>query len=214
VLALLGLGLAAWVIVGSFAEIVVRSGLPKVSFGVALSRVAGMPRSLWGTALGHLGLGLTLLGIVSVTAFQQEIIKEVKPGETIRMAGYEIVYEGFRPRQEANFVEDVLSFRVSGANVAEHVMTASKRVYTTRSMPTTEAGIETYWFSQLYVSPGEVKPDGTAAVRFWWKPLVTLIWGGTVAMVLGGAISLSDRRLRVGAPQPAKSRAGKAAAHA
>jgi cytochrome c-type biogenesis protein CcmF len=36
--------------------------------------------------------------------------------------------------------------------------------------------------------------------RIWWKPLVTLIWGGGLMMMVGGAMSLADRRLRVGAP--------------
>lgn len=45
-------------------------------------------------------------------------------------------------------------------------------------------------------------------VRVWWKPLVTCIWGGALVMMFGGFVSLSDRRLRVGAPsrkaKPAK----------
>jgi cytochrome c-type biogenesis protein CcmF len=43
-------------------------------------------------------------------------------------------------------------------------------------------------------------------VRIYYKPLVLLIWLGPVIMVLGGALSLSDRRLRVGAPKPARRR--------
>ena len=61
-------------------------------------------------------------------------------------------------------------------------------------------------FSQLYLSLGDPGPDGTVAVRLYYKPLVTLIWLGAVVMVVGGALSLSDRRLRVGAPKPAKGR--------
>ena len=44
------------------------------------------------------------------------------------------------------------------------------------------------------------------AIRLYHKPLVLLIWIGTLIMVVGGALSLSDRRLRVGAPKPAKAR--------
>ncbi|MGA9337565.1 MAG: cytochrome c-type biogenesis CcmF C-terminal domain-containing protein, partial [Pseudolabrys sp.] len=39
--------------------------------------------------------------------------------------------------------------------------------------------------------------------RIYYKPMVLLIWLGAVVMMLGGALSLSDRRLRVGAPKPA-----------
>ncbi len=68
-----------------------------------------------------------------------------------------------------------------------------------RNMPTTEAGIRTFGFSQLYVSVGDELPGGGIGVRAYWKPLVTLIWLGAVVMALGGVLSLSDRRLRVGA---------------
>jgi cytochrome c-type biogenesis protein CcmF len=42
--------------------------------------------------------------------------------------------------------------------------------------------------------------------------MVLLIWLGTVVMVIGGALSLSDRRLRIGAPQPARAKAALAPA--
>ena len=47
----------------------------------------------------------------------------------------------------------------------------------------------------------------TAAVglRLFYKPLVLLIWLGAVVMALGGAISLTDRRFRVGAPARARA---------
>ena len=60
-------------------------------------------------------------------------------------------------------------------------------------------------FSQLYLSLGDTEKDGAVAIRLYYKPMVLLIWLGAVVMMLGGALSLSDRRLRVGAPRPAKS---------
>jgi cytochrome c-type biogenesis protein CcmF len=71
-------------------------------------------------------------------------------------------------------------------------------------MTTTEAALMTRGFSQLYLSLGDTHPDGSVAVRLYHKPLVLLIWLGAVVMVIGGAFSLSDRRLRVGAPKPAR----------
>ncbi len=48
--------------------------------------------------------------------------------------------------------------------------------------------------------------SGATAVRASYKPLVTLIWLGALVMAFGGALSLSDRRLRVGAPRRAALR--------
>ena len=37
-------------------------------------------------------------------------------------------------------------------------------------------------------------------MRIYEEPLVPWIWSGCLLMVLGGIVSLSDRRYRVGAP--------------
>jgi cytochrome c-type biogenesis protein CcmF len=71
-------------------------------------------------------------------------------------------------------------------------------------MATTEAALMSRGVSQLYVSLGDPNPDGSVAVRLYFKPHVLLIWLGAMFMFIGGGLSLSDRRLRVGAPRPAK----------
>jgi len=73
-------------------------------------------------------------------------------------------------------------------------------------MTTTEAALMTRGVSQLYLSLGDPLQNGNLAVRLYFKPQVLLIWLGAAVMFAGGALSLSDRRLRVGAPQPAKAR--------
>ena len=90
-------------------------------------------------------------------------------------------------------------------------MTPSKRTFTTRDMSTTEAALLTRGASQLYISLGDAT-DGGITARIYHKPLVLLIWFGPVLMAFGGLLSLSDRRLRVGAPKPAKALRGLQAA--
>ncbi len=58
--------------------------------------------------------------------------------------------------------------------------------------------------SQLYVSLGDGMADGGVVVSVWWKPMILCIWVGALFMMAGGAVSLSDRRLRIGAPSRAK----------
>ena len=80
----------------------------------------------------------------------------------------------------------------------------TKRLYLTRNTPTTEGSIRSVGFSQVYASFGEANPDGSIALRVYDKPLVLLIWIGPLIMALGGALSLSDRRFRIGAPVRAR----------
>jgi cytochrome c-type biogenesis protein CcmF len=68
--------------------------------------------------------------------------------------------------------------------------------------------------SQLYLSLGDPNPNGSVPVRLYFKPQVLMIWLGAMIMFFGGGLSLSDRRLRVGAPRPAKAKAKPALAAA
>ncbi|MEI2384670.1 heme lyase CcmF/NrfE family subunit [Breoghania sp. JC706] len=203
VMAPIGIGIAAWVMIGAISEVVWRVKLGRIPLGHSLSRAAGLPRSSWGTMLGHFGMGATMLGIVATTAWQQELITVMQPGETKSIAGYELTFEGLTPSTGSNYREDIGHFTLRRGGVELAAMTPSKRFYMARQMPTTESAIRTFGFSQVYVSLGDAKDGGAVVMRAYYKPLVTLIWLGAVVMVIGGLFSLSDRRLRVGAPRRA-----------
>ena len=81
-------------------------------------------------------------------------------------------------------------------------------------MPTTEAGIDTNLWRDLYFVLGDPADGGGFAVRLYYNPLVLWIWGGAGIMALAGLLSLTDRRLRVGAPRPARLPSRAAAARA
>jgi cytochrome c-type biogenesis protein CcmF len=204
VLAPFGIGLGLWVIAGAVTDLFERSGLFRQPLGVALRRAAGLPRSTWGTALAHSGIAISLIGIVAATAWGTEQIASVKPKETISLGDYRLTFDGALPRQGPNYRELVGRFTVRlGGNVVG-VMEPSKRSFAARQTSTTEAALLTRGFGQIYLSLGDTSADGALAVRAYYKPLVLLIWLGAVAMFLGGALSLSDRRLRIGAPKPAR----------
>ncbi|MCY1664154.1 heme lyase CcmF/NrfE family subunit [Rhizobium sp. SL86] len=200
VMAGLGLALGFFLMLGALADLWFRSGFGKLAFSVAFARFKGLPRSAFGTALAHFGLGVTVLGIVAVTTFETETVVEMKQGQTVTVGGYSLVFDGLREAVGPNFTEERGHFTVSRAGVAVADVWSSKRIYTARRMPTTEAGILTFGFSQLYVSLGDPMADGGIVVRIWWKPWILCIWGGALVMMVGGFVSLSDRRLRVGAP--------------
>jgi cytochrome c-type biogenesis protein CcmF len=204
-LAPLGIGLAIWLMVGAFAEVMSRAGFLKRSFQEAAKRLADLPRSVWGTSFAHFGLGVSLLGIISVTAWEQETILVMQPGDTTQISGYSVTYDGTQASEGPNYKENIsyFSIRSGGSLIAK--MTPSKRLYTARRMPTTEAAIKTFnTIHQLYISPGDLTDTGGLTVRIYDKPLVNLIWFGCLFMVFGGIISLFDRRLRIGAPKKAK----------
>lgn len=201
----IAIGVAVWLMLGALADPLGRVKAFSSPIGDTFRRLINLPRSAWGTTIAHFGVGVMLLGIVGVSAFESEEITTLNPGETASIAGYEFTFEGMRPNTGENYTEVIASFTAREGGTVIAVMEPSRRVYPARNFPTTEAAFHTVdLFSQLYISPGDPTQDGGIVVRFYHKPLVTLIWIGTLIMSAGGLLSLMDRRLRVGAPTRAK----------
>jgi hypothetical protein len=203
VLAPFGIGLAVYVMIGALIDPIERIGLFRVPLATALARARGLPRSAWGTAVAHFAAGMLLFGVIAESQWNAERIVSLKPGESVSVRGYDLTLDGMVPRRGRTIASWSRASRCAGRRVID-VLEPSKRTFPQRSMSTTEAALLTRGASQLYLSLGDVRTDGAIAVRLYHKPLVLLIWFGCVVMVLGGALSLSDRRLRVGAPKPAR----------
>ncbi len=201
------IGLALYVIAGALMEIVERTGLLKVPVATAVARARGLPRSAWGAAFAHVGLGITLLGIIGETQWSLERITEIKPGQSISIRRYDLRFDGVTTRQGPNYRDLAAHFTVRRHGEFIGVMEPAKRSFRSRGTAVTQTALMTRGVSQLYLSLGDPNPDGSLAVRLYYKALVLLIWLGAVVMVVGGALSLSDRRLRVGAPKAARSKA-------
>jgi cytochrome c-type biogenesis protein CcmF len=212
-LAPLAIGLAIFVIAGAVSDLVERMGLFRNSLSISFRRALGLPRSAWGSAFAHAGIGIALIGIVCETTWNSEFIGTMKPNDVIPFSGYQLKLDSLSQRQGPNYRELVASFVVSLDGEKLAVMTPSKRNFTTRGgASTTEAALLTRGVSQLYISLGDTTADGGITLRIYHKPLVLLIWFGPVLMAFGGVLSLSDRRLRVGAPKPARALRGLQAA--
>ena len=150
-----------------------------------------------------------MLGIVCASTWGTEQIVSLKPGASVSLSSYELTFDGMVERQGGNYRELIARFTVRQGGDVVGTMEPAKRTFQTRQMSTTEAALLTRGFSQLYLSLGDPEPDGAIAVRVYHKPLVLLIWLGALVMFIGGALSLSDRRLRIGAPKPATRPADK-----
>lgn len=205
VLALAGISIGFFALIGSLSEIVTRSWTRGMPLATAWRKARGLPRSAWGTAIAHAGMGVIVLGIAA-TAWGVENLAVMKPGQTLDIGPYVLRLDGLTPKTAHTYQADVARFTVLSGGVPVGGLEAEKRVYTTRGMATTEAGLMTRGLGQIYVGLGEVEETGGIGVRLYWKPFVLLIWIGTLITALGGALSLTDRRLRIGAPQKAKSK--------
>ncbi len=210
-LAFFGIALAVWLLVGSLSELAFRVKLFRAPLAESLRRAGGMPRAAFGTTLAHFGLGLTLLGIIASSTWNSETILTMKPGDSVTVGGRQVTLDGFSPVSGGTYTGTAARFTVRSGGATVATLAPEKRLYSVQNMPTTESAIHSFGLSQLYISLGDVKADGTTVVRLYWKVMILLIWLGALVMAAGGALSLSDRRLRVGAPKPARAGAAVAA---
>ena len=211
VLSALGLGVAAWLIVGGFIDLGGRLGVFRVSVPEILRRAANLPRSAWGSALAHAGLGIFVAGVTASSSWQTEKIQLMRKGDTVPLAGYTITFEGATDLKGPNYdaVRGGFTVRRGGQVIAR--LSPEKRFYPAERSQTTEAAIHTTWLADIYTVLGDKDASGAWTTRFYHNPLVPWIWAGVLVMALGGGVSLTDRRLRIGAPRRARSPSSRAA---
>ena len=194
-LAPIGTGLGVWLIAGAAVDLWSRSG--RGALAARLGRLSRLPRADWGKATAHAGLGVTILGVALVTAWQVEDIRAVKVGEPFDVAGYQVVLADVRQEPGPNYQSTLAEIRVSKDGREVAVLHPEKRLYPVARMPTTEAAIDNGVLRDLYLVIGDPQADGGWAVRTYVKPFANWIWAGAIIMAFGGLLSLTDRRYRV-----------------
>jgi cytochrome c-type biogenesis protein CcmF len=205
-LAPFAIGLGVWVMAGAIQDLITRSRFGDLPFATAMARLRGLPRGAFGTACAHFGVGLMVVGIAATSAYREERNLVMQPAQSVSFAGYQLTFEGVAPARGPNYVEQQGVFAVSSGTSTQTRLRPAKRVYRASRQNTTEAGILATLAGDLYVVLGDEKQAGAYAVKLYFHPLVRFIWLGAVIMFIGGFLSLSDRKLRIGAPRRARRR--------
>ncbi len=212
---IVGMTLAVWLAVGTIVELGERIRLFREPFGKSVSRLARTPRSSFGMTLGHFGLAIAVAGMTGAGSWKVESIQTMMPNETIRVGSYDFTFKGASQGQGPNYIYTRGTFDVSRDGKRIVTLEPENREYPVRSMPTTEAAIHSLFLGDLYAVIGDPQGhDGSFVTRLYWNPLVAWMWAGTIIMVVGSAISLSDRRFRVGVPSRRHASAPASAARA
>ena len=197
VMAVLGLGLATWLGAAVVVEFAERIRLFRIPLADSLRRAVNLPRATYGMTIAHFGLAVSVAGFAA-SAFDKEAIEVLKPGGSIDIAGYQLTLEHVDRVPGPNYIADDASIRVTQDGKLVTTMHPERRFFPLQKQTTGETAIRTNLLADLYVALGESDTAGNWTVRVYWKPLVPWIWMGAIIMAFGGAVSLSDRRWRVG----------------
>ena len=203
VLAVLGLGLAAWLATAVAVEWSERVRLFRAPLHDSWRRAVHLPRAAYGMSISHFGLAVSVAGIAA-SAFAVDSVQALKIGDSLRVGGYTIHLDQVRRVPGPNYTAEDATIRITQAGAIVTVVHPQKRFFPLQQETTSETAIRTNLLADLYVALGDEDNAGNYTIRAYWKPLVPWIWIGAVMMAFGGLVSLSDRRWRVGAAARAR----------
>ncbi|WP_374680120.1 heme lyase CcmF/NrfE family subunit [Hydrocarboniphaga effusa] len=208
-LAIVGSVFAVWVLAGSMLDVLhrLRSKRDRIA------ALRSIPAGTWGMTLAHLGLGVWVLGVTFTSLFSVEKDVRLAPGQTTDIGGYDFTFQGVEPVNGSNYKSDTGRVLVekNGRQIA--LLTPEKRLYPSQRSVMTEAAVDHTPRRDLYVALGEPIGEQDWALRFYYKPMMRLVWFGGLLMFFGGIVAASDRRYRLERkPATATSPAGSVAA--
>ena len=152
------------------------------------------PIPVFGMVIAHFGLAVSVFGMAAESGFSSETLTALAPGESAKVAGWEVKLNDVNPVVGDNWVA-VEGEMIAAKNGNEFALHPQSRQFFKPPMQTSEAALLTRWNGQLYVviAQPDQEGDGRWQVRLWWKPFVTFIWYGAILIALGGAIALLGR---------------------
>ena len=194
-----GLALAAWLFAATMTELAERVRLAADPRG-ALRRALHLPRATWGMILAHGGMAVVIAGITGSNAWTQERIVDARPGDKIELAGYTVALDAVNQVSGPDYTATRADMRLLRNDREIAQLHPEKRFFPVENGNATGVAIRTNLLADVYAVIGDPDGKGGYTLRLYWNPLVPWIWLGAAAMALGGIVSLTDRRHRVGAP--------------
>jgi cytochrome c-type biogenesis protein CcmF len=209
-LAVVGAALGVWLVAGALTELWERVR-GKGAKGEVWRRLTGLPRGAWGTTLGHLGLGIFILGACIELSGKVEASKVMTPGDVLPVGAYSLRLNTVGDVDGPNYLATRASMTAlrDGKTVCEPK--PERRLYYVGERQKSQTALCPRGLDDVYVVMGDSRDLGGGKtgylIKAYVNPFVRLIFLGPLIMAIGGAISLSDRRLRIGVGRKAKPRA-------
>ena len=196
--AFLGLFLGVWLILGTIYEFLIKVGL-KLSFHTFLKRSLQLPRSAYGMSLAHIGVAIFVIGVTVSSAWKIEIEQPIIKGEKVVINSIELKFLNINNVERPNWIAERGEFEVDRLGKKKEFLYPERRFYPASKINTSEPAIMSNAFFDLYIVLGEsLNNDESYSLRVYYSPFINWIWFGIMCMVLGGLLSVSDRKHRLG----------------
>ncbi|MEE8475693.1 MAG: heme lyase CcmF/NrfE family subunit [Myxococcota bacterium] len=150
----------------------------------ALATLLRKNQQRYGGYIVHLGAVFVLIGTAG-SAFNEERLENVQPGQEVVMNGYRLRYLTALPLPEGHYGGAVARIALYRNDEPVAVMLPEKRVYWFEDQPASIPSVHSTLMEDLYVILNAIEADGSATLKIYRNPLVNWIWIGGVIFVLG-----------------------------
>ncbi|HEY0757111.1 MAG TPA: heme lyase CcmF/NrfE family subunit [Ktedonobacteraceae bacterium] len=176
-------------------------------YPLALIMLIQRYRRRYGGYIVHLGLILLAAGMLGSHVFQQEHDTTLKPGQTVTIGAYKLVYFGNIDNTYPDVEIIAAQLQIWRNGQLEGYIYPARQFYANfQNEPASQISITTENLSDLYVFLADWRGASLASFRIFINPLVPLIWSGGVIMLFGGIICWwPERRRRRGQSADANS---------
>lgn len=161
-------------------------------------------RRHYGGMIVHLGILVMAIGFVGSGLFRSEVSVAMAIGDVVQVGNERIRFDGVESFSRSNYQTVEGSFMLLNSG---RIVNPERRKYPVQNNPTTEAGIDSTLWRDVYVVLSEVT-ESKWAVKIWVNPLVSFVWNGGVIILIGLALTLSTRRQTIKQRQTASSTPG------
>lgn len=154
---------------------------------IALTRRRPSGR-LFTAYLAHAGMALFLLAVAG-SSFGADFNGSMRPGDSVRVAGHELILRSVEAGEEDRFLFVRAGFDLDGAPIAPEI-----RAYEDQDVPVAEPALRSSLVDDVIVAVSLLFPDGeTVEVSVFVRPLVAWVWLGAALMAVAGLAALFAR---------------------
>ena len=147
--------------------------------------------------IAHFGFSLLILSILFNNIFSNEIITNLKIGETFKSEKFTINFENVDQEDEKNFKAIIGKFKVLYTDGSSDILNPELRIYNQPNIITSEADIKTNLLSDKFMTMNYVQNQEYFNIRYQDKPFMIWIWISVILISFGGLLSFFKKRYEI-----------------
>ncbi|MDA9702332.1 heme lyase CcmF/NrfE family subunit [Candidatus Pelagibacter sp.] len=147
--------------------------------------------------IAHFGFSLLILSILFNNIFSNEVITNLKIGETFKTEKFTINFENIEQEDEKNFKAIIGKFNVQNLDGSSDILNPELRIYNQPNIITSEADIKTNLLTDKFMTMNYVQNQEYFNVRYQVKPFMIWIWISVILISLGGFLSFFKKKYEI-----------------